>query len=171
MARDRSADIEKRLETLDVSYFDEDPDDEVGRAGHGFYFQFAGEDDWNGSYGSEGEALDEATELVEAHFQELNDRLDRYSAPAADGLVRYLSEIEVPSLSANSKLYAWPTTDGRYLTLVDAKSVEHATQLVSWEFGVQPLRLEEHPITLDEFCADGVYPHPDPELPVAAMTP
>jgi hypothetical protein len=45
---------------VEVSFFDEDPDNDAGRAGDGYYFQLPGDESWDGAYQSETEALEEA---------------------------------------------------------------------------------------------------------------
>jgi len=54
---------------LEIEFFDEDPDGDEDRAGDGYYYRIAGDDEWSGAWHSTEEAEDEAIE-------ELADRRD-----------------------------------------------------------------------------------------------
>lgn len=171
MARDRTTDIEAKMETLEVTLWDEDPDGDPDREGEGWYYRFGDADSWNGAYETEGLATETAEEEVVDFFEVLDRKLDQFSALPQDGLVRFLVEFGPSEAVGGRRLFAWPKSDGKVLTLVDAKDADTAVRIVETEFGHRVTRLQESPVTLDEFCRVGLYAHPDPEPPAPALTP
>lgn len=55
----------------EISYFDEDPDEEENRAGDGYYYRLPGEDGWSGPWHSEEEAEEELR--VDVAYKESED--------------------------------------------------------------------------------------------------
>lgn len=170
MARDRTTDIEAKMEThqghTQRRRSGRDPD----REGEGWYYRFGDADSWNGAYETEGLATETAEEEVVDFFEVLDRKLDQFSALPQDGLVRFLVEFGPSEAVGGRRLFAWPKSDGKVLSLVDAKDADTAVRIVETEFGhhITPL---ESPVTLDEFCRVGLYAHPDPEPPAPALTP
>lgn len=119
---DRTEEIDNHLAATEIMLWDEDPDDEPGRTGEGWYFRFAGEDSWSGAYESEGEASDEARSVIEEVYDNYDDTAERYGQAPEDGMQRFLVEFSADSASfPYNRIPSWKLGDGRYLALLDIK--------------------------------------------------